>query len=167
MVPGSRRGDDPSFRASSRSRRPDVSTSASKDDDVVGNGLRNLLGFFKERVDMTLEDTGEAGVSRIIAPASGDTAVRDPDGTTKTLGKDDRALWAVDLSLFGRARARRTAGYQDHLDLRQDVFYGKVYLQPRDQGVHPSRRRRGKLGFIHPATETVVIGVSTSTFFYL
>ena len=53
-------------------------------------GLRNVLGFFKERVDMALEDKDEAAVSRIVAPSADAKRAGGDDGEVGGVSGTDR-----------------------------------------------------------------------------
>jgi hypothetical protein len=110
----------------------------------VRRGLRNVLGFFKERVDMALEDKDEAAISRIVASRADAGRVGGDDGEvggvsgTDRLGDPAPALWAVDLSLFVREPVgpldARAAAKLDRTSLTLECAFGD-----RDEGVYPSR----------------------------
>jgi hypothetical protein len=82
----------------------------------VRRGLKNVLGFFKERVDMALEDKDEAAISRIV----------------------DDGVWAIDLSVFVREPVgpldAKAAAKLDRTSLTLECAFGD-----RDEGVYPSR----------------------------
>ena len=75
-----------------------------------------MLGFFKERVDMALEDKDEAAISRIV----------------------DDGVWAIDLSVFVREPVApldaKAAAKLDRTSLTLECAFGD-----RDEGVYPSR----------------------------
>jgi hypothetical protein len=108
-----------------------VSTGASRDENAVRRGLRNALSFFKERVDMALEDKDEAAISRIVAPRANLASLG--EGETEM-----RAVWQVDLSLFVREPVgpldAKAAAKLDRTSLRIECVFGD-----RDEGVYPSR----------------------------
>jgi hypothetical protein len=108
----------------------DVSTGASRDENAVRRGLRNALSFFKERVDMALEDEDEAAISRIVTPRA-DASLG--EGETEM-----RAVWQVDLSLFVREPVgpldAKAAAKLDRTSLTLECVFGD-----RDEGVYPSR----------------------------
>jgi hypothetical protein len=109
----------------------DVSTGASRDENAVRRGLRNALSFFKERVDMALEDKDEAAISRIVAPRANLASLG--EGETEM-----RAVWQVDLSLFVREPVgpldAKAAAKLDRTSLTLECVFGD-----RDEGVYPSR----------------------------
>ena len=75
-----------------------------------------MLGFFKERVDMALEDKDEAAISRIV----------------------DDGVWAIDLSVFVREPVgpldAKAAAKLDRTSLTLECAFGD-----RDEGAYPSR----------------------------
>ena len=79
-------------------------------------GLKNVLGFFKERVDTALEDKDEAAISRIV----------------------DDGVWVIDLSVFVREPVgpldAKAAAKLDRTSLTLECAFGD-----RDEGVYPSR----------------------------
>ena len=97
-----------------------------------------MLGFFKERVDMALEDKDEAAVSRIVAPSADAKRAGGDDGEVGGDSTDSRALWAVDLCLFVREPVgpldANAAAKLDRTSLTLECAFGD-----RDEGVYPSR----------------------------
>ena len=95
-----------------------------------------MLEFFKERVDVALEDKDEAAISRIVAPRA-DASRVEGDGGGGEVSRDS-ALWAVDLCLVVREPVgpldAKAAAKLDRTSLTLECAFGD-----RDEGVYPSR----------------------------
>ena len=102
--------------------------------DVVGEVFTNLLGFFKQRVDLALEDGDETAISRIVARSTSGGAF------TREGPSADFATWAVDLSIFVRdpVAAGPIDGKIAARTERTFVTLEMVFV-PRDKDVYPSR----------------------------
>ena len=131
-----------------RPHRNLVAPKASKNDasDAMATSLKNILGFFKERVDSALEDKDEAAISAIVG-VGGSTG----GGATNEVNDDERssidqseinyaATWAVDLQLFLRDPVasgpidKRSASRTERAYLTLEITFA-----PRDEGMFPSR----------------------------
>lgn len=94
----------------------------------IAGGFRNVLDFFRRRVDIALEDADEAAVAAVTARGGPSNEVA--------------ATWAVDVSLFLRAPTSPLSSKAAR-GLERVALTLECSFAPKDPGVYPSRGAAG------------------------